>query len=101
MTGKARRVLSWPLLAPCGWPRTGLILADGRFNNLSALAGASGGTVRTPDGHLRSDHWHVANGCNGNIPSLMVFEAVSSNIGLFRRYQCQSPILARRPSMPS
>src|SRR5262249_44163824 len=61
---------------------------------------ASGGTDQTPDGHLRSDHWHVANGCNENIPALLVFESSMVYIDFFRRCQCQSPILARPPSMP-
>ena len=69
-------------------------------NHQDRYLGASGGTDQTPDGHLRSDHWHVANGCNENSAAQLVFESSMVYIGPFRRCQCQSPILAQRPSMP-
>src|SRR6516164_11704979 len=68
-------------------------------NHQDRYLGASGGTDQTPDGHLHSDLWHVANGCNENSAAQLVFESSMVYIGPFRRCQCQSPILAQCLSM--
>ena len=55
---------------------------------------ASGGTDQTPDGHLRSDHWHVANGYNENISAHLVFESSMVYIGPFREMPMPKPNLS-------
>ena len=75
-------------------------IAYRRISNQRSLCERAEAPGQTPDGHLRSDHWHMADGCNENIPAQLVFESRMVYIDFFRRGQCQSPILGRRPSMP-